>query len=67
MPIEDNALSCRFEALLEMLSEEFVQLPDYRRADNSYRLAAILRCAFAMFSLKSLYLVTTFTEVASPV
>lgn len=42
-----------FEALTQMLSEEFAQLPDHRRANSSYRLADVLRSAFAMFSLKS--------------
>jgi hypothetical protein len=42
-----------FEALIEMLSEEFAQLPDHRRANRSYGLADVLRSAFAMFSLKS--------------
>jgi hypothetical protein len=42
-----------FEALMEMLSQEFVQLPDHRRANSSYELADVLRSAFAMFSLKS--------------
>src|SRR5258706_8801423 len=42
-----------FEALMEMLSEEFAQLPDHRRANSSYGLADVLRSAFAMFSLKS--------------
>lgn len=38
---------------MEMLSEEFAQLQDHRRANRSYRLADVLRSAFAMFSLKS--------------
>src|SRR5438132_7875296 len=38
---------------MEMLSEEFAQLPDHRRANSSYGLADVLRSAFAMFSLKS--------------
>jgi len=38
---------------MEMLSEEFVQLSDHRRANSSYELADVLRSAFAMFSLKS--------------
>ena len=42
-----------FEALMEMLSEEFAQLPDHRRANSSDGLADVLRSAFAMFSLKS--------------
>ena len=42
-----------FDSLLEMLSEEFAQLPDHRRANSSYELADVLRSAFAMFSLKS--------------
>jgi Transposase DDE domain len=42
-----------FEALMEMLSEEFAQLQDHRRANSSYELADVLRSAFAMFSLKS--------------
>ena len=42
-----------FEALLEMLSEEFAQLQDHQRANSSYELADVLRSAFAMFSLKS--------------
>src|SRR5215475_4281499 len=42
-----------FEALMEMLSEEFAQLPYHRRANSSYELADVLRSAFAMFSLKS--------------
>jgi Transposase DDE domain len=42
-----------FEALMEMLSEEFARLPDHRRVNSSYELADVLRSAFAMFSLKS--------------
>lgn len=42
-----------FDALMEMLSEEFAQLSDHRRANSSYGLADVLRSAFAMFSLKS--------------
>lgn len=38
---------------MKMLSEEFAQLPDHRRVNSSYRLADVLRSAFAMFSLKS--------------
>ena len=38
---------------MEILSEEFAQLPDHRRANSSYELADVLRGAFAMFSLKS--------------
>ena len=41
-----------FEALMEMLNEEFAQLQDHRRANSSYELADVLRSAFAMFSLK---------------
>jgi Transposase DDE domain len=42
-----------FEALMEMVSEEFAQLQDQRRVNTSYDLADVLRSAFAMFSLKS--------------
>lgn len=42
-----------FDALMEMLSEEFAQMQDHRRANSSYGLADVLRSAFAMFSLKS--------------
>src|SRR5215510_8568400 len=42
-----------FEALMEILSEEFAQVEDHRRANSSYGLADVLRSAFAMFSLKS--------------
>jgi hypothetical protein len=42
-----------FEAVMEMLSEEFAQLPDHRRSNSSYGLADVLRSAFALFSLKS--------------
>jgi hypothetical protein len=42
-----------FEALMEILSEEFAQLQDHRCANSSYELADVLRSAFAMFSLKS--------------
>ena len=42
-----------FDALMEILSEEFAQLPDHRRVNSSYSLADVLRSAFAMFSLKS--------------
>jgi len=42
-----------FEALMEILSEEFAQVEDHRRANSSYVLADVLRSAFAMFSLKS--------------
>lgn len=38
---------------MEMLSEEFAQLQDHRRANSSYELADVLRSAFSMFSLKS--------------
>ncbi len=38
---------------MEMLSEEFAQLQDHRRANSSYGLADVLRSAFAMFSLKA--------------
>src|SRR5262249_42048973 len=42
-----------FEALMEMVSEEFARLQDHRRTNSSYELADVLRSAFAMFSLKS--------------
>jgi hypothetical protein len=42
-----------FDALMEILSEEFAQLQDHRRANSSYGLDDVLRSAFAMFSLKS--------------
>jgi hypothetical protein len=42
-----------FEALMDILSEEFAQVEDHRRANSSYGLADVLRSAFAMFSLKS--------------
>jgi Transposase DDE domain len=42
-----------FDALMDILSEEFEQLPDHRRANSSYGLADVLRSAYAMFSLKS--------------
>jgi Transposase DDE domain len=42
-----------FDALMEIMSEEFAQLQDHRRANSSYELADVLRSAFAMFSLKS--------------
>lgn len=42
-----------FDALMKMLSEEFAQIQDHRRANRSYALADVLRSAFAMFSLKS--------------
>ena len=42
-----------FEALMEMVSEEFARLQDHRRANSRYELADVLRSAFAMFSLKS--------------
>lgn len=38
---------------MQMLSEEFAQLPDHRRVNSSYQLADVLRSAFAMLSLKS--------------
>lgn len=38
---------------MDILSEEFAQLLDHRRANSSYGLADVLRSAFAMFSLKS--------------
>jgi hypothetical protein len=38
---------------METLSEEFTQLPDHRRANNSYGLTEVLRRTFAMVSLKS--------------
>jgi hypothetical protein len=42
-----------FDAMMEILSDKFGQLPDQRRANRSYELPDILRSAFAMFSLKS--------------
>src|SRR5216117_2529232 len=42
-----------FDNLMKILSTEFEQLPDHRRTNASYKLADILRSAFAMFSLKS--------------
>ncbi|GEM_PF-528361 len=42
-----------FEALMQIPSTAFVQIPDHRRANSSYHLADLLRSAFAMFSLKS--------------
>src|SRR5207302_2325991 len=42
-----------FEVLMQILSTAFTQIPDHRRANSSYRLADLLRSAFAMFSLKS--------------
>jgi hypothetical protein len=42
-----------FDTLMQILSDEFTQLPDHRRANSSYDLADVLRSAFAMFSLKS--------------
>ena len=38
---------------MDILSEEFAQVEDHRRANSSYGLADILHSAFAMFSLKS--------------
>lgn len=42
-----------FDALIEMLSEEFALIPDHRRHNSTYSLPDVLRAAFAMFSLKS--------------
>ncbi len=42
-----------FEALMQVLSTAFAQIADHRRINASYRLADLLRSAFAMFSLKS--------------
>ena len=42
-----------FDAMMEILSDKFGQLPDQRRANRSYELSDILLSAFAMFSLKS--------------
>jgi hypothetical protein len=42
-----------FDALMGMIGEEFVQIPDHRRSNTSYELPDVLRSAFAMFSLKS--------------
>jgi Transposase DDE domain len=42
-----------FEALMQILSTAFTQILDHRRANSSYKLADLLRSAFAMFSLKS--------------
>lgn len=50
---------------MEMLSEEFAQVPDHRRANSSYALADVLRSAFAMFSLKSPSLLS-FQEQTKP-
>lgn len=54
-----------FDALMQMLSQEFAQLPDHRRTNCSYQLADILRSAFAMFSLKSPSLLS-FKEQTKP-
>src|SRR5262245_60234544 len=55
MPVNYKQLQEKitFDAMMEMLSEKFEQLPDLRRANRSYQLPDILRSAFAMFSLKS--------------
>src|SRR6266545_3058811 len=42
-----------FEALMQILSTAFTQILDHRRANSSYKLADLLRSAFARFSLKS--------------
>lgn len=42
-----------FEALMQVVSTAFAQIADHRRSNTSYRLADLLRSAFAMFSLKS--------------
>lgn len=42
-----------FEALMQILSTAFMQIRDHRRANSTYRLADLLRSAFALFSLKS--------------
>lgn len=54
-----------FDALMGILSEEFAQLPDHRRANSSYGLADVLRSAFARFSLKSPSLLS-FREQTKP-
>src|SRR5215210_1131253 len=41
-----------FEALMQIVSTAFAQIADHRRSNTSYRLADLLRSAFAMFSLK---------------
>jgi hypothetical protein len=55
MPHKDkkNHSDINFDSLFKTLSDEFEQFPDHRRANSSYRLADVLRSAFAMFSLKS--------------
>jgi hypothetical protein len=42
-----------FDAMMEILSDQFGQLPDQPRANRSYELPDILRSAFALFPLKS--------------
>ena len=38
---------------MQVVSTTFAQIADHRRANRSYRLADLLRSAFAMFSLKA--------------
>jgi len=42
----------KFDSLMNSLSQNFNRIPDHRRANASYRLADVLKSAFAMFSLK---------------
>lgn len=52
-PFKNNQPEINFDSLFQTLSDEFELLPDHRRANSSYKLADVLRSAFAMFSLKS--------------
>jgi hypothetical protein len=42
-----------FDNLMDQLSREFDEIKDHRRANTKYKLADVMRSAFAMFSLKS--------------
>jgi len=43
----------KFDALMQFLDDQFRQFPEHRASNARYPLAAVLKAAFAMFSLKS--------------
>ena len=42
-----------FDELMRFLDTQFQPIPDHRASNARYPLADVLKCAFAMFSLKS--------------
>ena len=43
----------KFDCLMEFLDRQFEMLPEHRASNSRYRLASVVKAAFAMFSLKS--------------